>query len=100
MDLRQAGSARAPAARARADPCHGERVRWAVIFAGLVAGCGGAPVRARVEDPITPPRARLLDEDLRAPEGAAAQDDFRLEMPALGSDLPSVIVVPSAEEAP
>lgn len=75
-------------------------VRRIVVLASLLAGCGGAPPPATLEEPIAPPRARLLDGELRAPEGVASRGDFELELPALGSELPSVIVIPPAEAAP
>lgn len=62
----------------------------------LAVGCGGAqpPAEAPTNDPA--PRARLLEDELRGPEGAG-EASFELEMPRLGSDLPGVIVVPPAE---
>lgn len=66
----------------------------------FLVGCGGAPPLVDTPEEAPAPRARLLDEELRAPEGAAGEGRFQLEMPALGSELPRVIVVPPADGEP
>lgn len=64
----------------------------APLVALVLAGCGATPPPSQPVLEAPPPRARLLDEELRAPEGGAGET-LQLEMPELGSELPSVIVV-------